>query len=210
MRLPNQISVCILLAAAATSVVAFSVNTNGSSSRVFVATPTTTLPKRKVSDCMTSQSLTLLRPDDSVDEAMRILLQRSVSGAPVVDEHHVLVGIVSSFDFLDKEAFEGAVLPMEGSRDQIEKYVHAAQRICGQTVRDVMSDDVKTLTPDVPMRVAAEIMSKEKLHRLPVVDENNRVVGILSAADVMHDLLNIVQTLPHGRNEEESSQPVSP
>ena len=190
-----------LLILSTTAVSSFSVGGN-TASRVFVATPTTTLPKRKVADCMTSQPLTILKADDSVDNAMHLLLQRSVSGAPVVDDDNTLIGIVSSFDFLDKEAFEGAVLPMEGSRDQINKYVHAAQRICGQTVRDVMSPVVKTLTPDVPMRVAAEIMSQAKLHRLPVVDNDNKVVGILSAADVMRDLLSIVQNLPPGKDDE--------
>lgn len=189
----------------AASVTSFSVG-SGTASRVFVATPTTSLPKRKVSDCMTSVPLTVLKADDSVDEAMRLLLQRSISGAPVVNDDNVLVGIVSSFDFLDKEAFEGSVLPMEGSPDQIEKYVQAAQRICCQTVRDVMSPVVKTLTPDVPMRMAAEIMSQNKLHRLPVVDDNNKLVGILSTADVMRDLIHIVQNLPPAK-EDSSDEP---
>lgn len=178
----------------------FSVS-GGANQRVFVSTPTTPYPKRKVADCMTIDKLTTLRADDSVDHAMKVLLRNSVSGAPVIDDDGILIGIVSNFDFLQKEAFEGALLPMEGSLDQIEKYVHAAQKICGQTVRDIMSPVVKTLTPDVPMRLAAEIMTNAKLHRLPVVDKENRLVGILSAADVMRDLLHIVINLPPGSDE---------
>jgi CBS domain-containing protein len=150
---------------------------------------------------MTPKSLTL-RADDSVDDAMSFLLRHSISGAPVVDANNVLIGFVSSFDFLQKEAFGGALLPMEGSRDQIEKYVQAAQKICGQNVRDIMSPVVTTLTPEIPMREAAEIMSNARLHRLPVVDSDNKVVGILSSADVMRDLLHIVRNLPPGKNEE--------
>jgi CBS domain-containing protein len=195
----------LVIAADVVTVRSFSVSSSTNNQRVFVSTPTTPYPKRKVADCMTSHDLITLNANDSVDEAMGKLLRNSVSGAPVVDHDNVLIGIVSSFDFLQQEAFEGALLPMEGSRDQIEKYVFAAQKICGQTVRDIMSPSVQTLTRDVPMRVAAEIMSTAKLHRLPVVDQKNKLVGILSAADVMRDLLHIARNLPPGKENESES-----
>lgn len=194
--------------------------------------------------------ITTLSPTSSTDEAMALLLVSGLSGAPVVVDvsdddatHKILVGVVSSFDFLQREAFEGSLLPMEGSRANVEKYVHAAQKICGQIVQDIMTpanqvrfvrgskgafdslhgnrwfffapasqiivltpcwcsffgvNQVKTVTPDTPMREAAAIMSESKLHRLPVVDSagGKRLVGVLSSADVMKDLLHIVRNLP--------------
>jgi CBS domain-containing protein len=55
---------------------------------------------------------------------------------------------------------------------------------------------VKTVTPQTSMREAAAIMSELKLHRLPVVDDKGTLVGVLSSADVMKDLLHIVRNLP--------------
>lgn len=90
--------------------------------------------------------ITTLSPTSSTDEAMALLLVSGLSGAPVVVDvsdddatHKILVGVVSSFDFLQREAFEGSLLPMEGSRANVEKYVHAAQKICGQIVQDIMT-----------------------------------------------------------------------
>jgi CBS-domain-containing membrane protein len=94
------------------------------------------------------EDVTALAPMMSTDEAMATLLVSGLSGAPVVDRNRKLVGVVSSFDFLQKEAFEGALLPMEGSRANVVKYVQAAQKICGQVVSDIMTpaDDVSSLS----------------------------------------------------------------
>jgi hypothetical protein len=122
------------------------------SRRVFVSTPVSRFPKRSVADCMTGlEDVTALAPMMSTDEAMATLLVSGLSGAPVVDRDRKLVGVVSSFDFLQKEAFEGALLPMEGSRANVAKYVQAAQKICGQVVSDIMTptDDVRTLLPKI-------------------------------------------------------------
>jgi CBS domain-containing protein len=135
-----------------------------------------------------------------VDESMALLLSRGLSGAPVVDNTNDqrLVGMLTSFDFLQQEAFEGVLLPMEGSLEHVEMYVQAAQRICGQQVADVMTYNPEKITMDTPMRTAAALMTRKRLHRLPVVDTNSggRLVGILSCSNVMKDLLHIVRTLP--------------
>jgi CBS domain-containing protein len=111
-----------------------------SARRVFVSTPVSKFPRRLVGDCMTGlDDVTAIAPMTSTDEAMATLLVSGLSGAPVVDRHKKLVGVVSSFDFLQKEAFEGALLPMEGSRANVARYVQAAQKICGQVVADIMT-----------------------------------------------------------------------
>ena len=169
---------------------------NQSNQRVFVSTPVSKYPKRLVKDCMTTTPLVVLTPSMSVDEAMALLLSRGLSGAPVVDGQDSR-RLVSSFDFLQKEAFEGALLPMEGSPQHVELYVEAAQRICGQQVSDVMTYQPEQTTLDTPMRTAAALMTKQRLHRLPVVDTSTgRLMGILSASDVMRDLLHVVRSLP--------------
>ena len=123
-----------------------------------------------VSDRMTQNPKTL-HPDTSVDEAILTLMKWGVTGAPIVDDltSRKLLGVVSSYDFLQKEAFEGALLPMEGTSQQVEIYVNAATRICGQKVSDIMTTNPRTVSPNDTMRIAAELMSNERLHHLPVV-----------------------------------------
>ena len=177
---------------------AFSLSRNDDFQRIFVGTPIHKL-RRLVSDCMTPRKdLITLTPSSSVDEAMRQLLLKGVSGAPVVDDETgtLLVGVVSSFDFLQKEAGDGALLPISGSFENIEKYIDAAKKICGKRVEDVMSIHSLTIESTSTMRSAAALMAKNKLHRLVVVDDG-KLMGILTTSDVMKDMLHVVSVLPY-------------
>ena len=178
-----------------TPVESFSVGTskNANAGRVFVSTPSKP-NARKVGDCMSTIPHTL-SPDMSVDEAISKLLKLGYSGAPVVDPTSgELIGMVSAFDFLQKEA-GGALLPMEGSLENIEAYVGAAKKIVATTVGDLMtSNRIVTVQPTDSMRDAASVMQGERLHRLPVVDsKTGKLVGMLSSSDVMRDVLTTVQ-----------------
>jgi CBS domain-containing protein len=167
--------------------------------RVFVSTPVSKYPKHKVADCM-SPAQHVLTPNMSVDETMSMLLNNGLSGTTVVNDEQVVIGIVTSFDFLQKEAFEGALLSIEGTAANVERYVEAAKKICGQKVEDVMTKNPTTVTPSTPMREAAALMTAKRLHRLPVVDETGRLVGVLTSADVMRDLLHVVRNLPESKD----------
>lgn len=169
-------------------------NNNPSTSgggRVFVSTPASKFPKKLVKDCMVTPVPYVVTPSTSIDEAMSLFLRHGITGAPVVqydddndNENHfpTLVGMVSTFDFLPREAFEGSLLPMDMTdrQETVKAYVQAAQRICGQTVQDVMtpissSSSLSTqgirsfCYPETPMRQAAAVMTQQKLDQLPVV-----------------------------------------
>ena len=172
--------------------------------RVFVGTPALETA-RLVADCMVQTPKTLLM-HESVDEAISKLLNYGYSGAPVVDDDGNLVGVVSAFDFLQKEA-GGSLLPMEGSSEKIEAFADAAQKIVATSVHELMTVDPITISPSASMREAAMIMTQERLNRLPVVDREGKLIGILSTADVMKDVLGTVKrALP----EQSSSSDLSP
>jgi CBS domain-containing protein len=156
----------------------------------------------QVSDRMT-QSPKILHPGDAVDDAIQTLVALGVSGAPVVgDDGMTLLGVVSAFDFLQKEAFEGVLLDIEGSSEQVTSYINAAKRIIGQKVEDLMTVNPRTVSPNTPMRIAAEIMATERMHHLPVVDDHGHLVGILTPSDVMKDLVHVVRNLPAAPEDE--------
>lgn len=166
-----------------------------STGRVFVSTPVSNFQKKHVADCMSAPSV-VLRPDQSLDDAMSMLLRNGISGAPVLDDEGKVVGMVTSMDFLQKEALEGSLLPMGGSREQVQSYVDAARKICAQRVNDVMSPLVVSVSPKHTMQQASLLMTEHQFTRVPVLDENEKLVGILSASAVMEDLLHIVKNLP--------------
>jgi len=175
------------------SVDAFAKN-NGQ--RVFVSTPVAT--RKLVSECMTPNPKTVTT-STTVDDAMAMLLGLGVNSLPVLDNNYPggkFVGIVQSADFLQKEAGGGSLLPMEGSPDQVEEYVEAAKRICSTTVGDVMTHNPTTIDPNESMRTAATIMAQQRLNQLAVIDDTFSLVGILTTADIMRDLLHVAQTLP--------------
>jgi CBS domain-containing protein len=155
-------------------------------------------------DYMTHSPKTL-QVNESVDDAIAKLLSFGYSGAPVVDSQGSLVGVVSAFDFLQKEA-GGALLPMEGTSDKVDKYMKAAKKIMGSTVADLMTPDPLSVGPHESMRTAAAMMTQERLHRLPVVDSEGDLVGILSTSDVMRDVLYKVRMLEASSSLDETKE----
>ena len=170
---------------------AFSVN------RVFVSTPAQT-QQRLVQDCMTPNPI-CLKSSDSVDEAIQKLLNLGYNGAPVVDPMtRNLVGVISAFDFLQKEE-GGTLLPLfqDGSPQDLQHSADAVRKICATTVKDLMTPNPLTIPPTMSMREAAELMTRDRCHRLCVVDNEGNLIGILATSDVMRHVMKIVrQALP--------------
>jgi CBS domain-containing protein len=66
----------------------------------------------------------------TVDEAVYMLIDLNVSGAPVIDKDSGrLLGIVSTFDFLQQEAGDGALLPIHGTIENVKDYLYKARKV---------------------------------------------------------------------------------
>ena len=147
------------------AVTAFSVsNSKQQQKRIFVGTPTPNHPERTVADCMSTITTVQLTPSQSADEAIASLLSNHLAAAPVINPENKkqLVGIVTSYDFLQREAFEGAVVPLDSSDgpENVESYAAAARKICARRVSDVMTENPQTVEPSVGMRVVAAKMAR--------------------------------------------------
>mmetsp|Transcript_32459 Transcript_32459/g.54325 ORF Transcript_32459/g.54325 Transcript_32459/m.54325 type:complete len:207 (-) Transcript_32459:194-814(-) len=171
----------------------------GHVSRIFVSTPTKA-NARRVKDCMTPNPITL-KTTDTVEKAISVLLSNSFNGAPVIDPvTGNLVGVISAFDFLSKEE-AGALLPFEaGDLEEQQEMAMMARRIVATTVGDLMSEAALTVSMDMTMKDAAELMIKDRCHRLCVVDDDNNLVGVLATSDVMRDAISVLQALPAARD----------
>lgn len=130
-----------------------------------------------IREFMTTHLVTL-KPDMPIFEAIALLLKHKISGAPVVDEHKHLLGMLSEKDCL-------AVFANEAFFSES----------AGGPVADYMTNSVMTVDPDDEVFKAADIFLKQSFRRLPVV-EDGKVVGQISRRDVLVASLHIVEASP--------------
>lgn len=146
-------------------------------------------------DLMNSE-VTLIPRDMGMQAAARRLGQMHISGAPVVDEQGRCVGVLSSNDFVSCCA---------ANRTRCAK--HRTEANCGPCmfpdcvssewqmlpmtenvegmVRDLMSPDPVTATPETPIAQLAQMMMDAQIHRIIIVDNQHRPVGVVSTIDIV-------------------------
>ena len=118
-----------------------------------------------VKEFMTKDVLTL-HLDPPILRAVRMLRQANVTGAPVLDEHGRLVGILTEKDCM---------------RVVLDSAYHGMP---GGFVEDYMSSNPESVSPDETLIQLAQLFINGRFHRFPVVD-NGRLIGIISRRDVM-------------------------
>ncbi len=134
-----------------------------------------------VLDAMSTDVLTV-GPDESLKGAARMMLARGVSGLPVVDDDNTLIGIVTEADFVRQEA-ERSLHTRRRLLDAV--FGDSDTREHGETVRDVMTASPLVVTADARIAEAARIMNERGVKRLPVVDREGTLIGIVSRADIV-------------------------
>jgi CBS domain-containing protein len=147
----------------------------------------------KVKDVMTSPVVSV-EPDSSVLQAVRIMLQRHISGLPVIDKEGRLVGIVTEGDFLRR-----AETGTQRQRPRWLEFLLGPGRLAeeytrshGRKVQDIMTADPVTVTEEEPLNVVVGLMEKRHIKRVPVV-RGNEVVGIVSRANLVHALAGLAR-----------------
>jgi CBS domain-containing protein len=124
----------------------------------------------RVADVMQKDVRTILE-DAPVSEAIMLLADGHVSGLPVLNAQHQLVGLISATDILAAEAetSDGAALQ---------------QVVTNTLVQDLMTALPKTIEPDAAVKLAAQEMLYLDVHRLLVV-QNGELLGVISQSDIV-------------------------
>jgi len=136
-----------------------------------------------VQDVMTTDVVAVTQ-DASFKDIATMLGRHRVSAFPVVDDQGKVIGVVSEADLLPKEALvAGAGLPP--GRLSVMLHHKEFSKAGGVTAADVMTRPAITVTADEPVTNAARLMYSCKVKRLPVVDPDGHLVGIVSRADVL-------------------------
>ncbi len=152
-----------------------------------------TTPSSTAADVMTS-AVVSVRPETSVRDVARLLLDAHISAVPVVGADGALIGMVSEGDLLgrsdgDRLAGQEWWLAIMAKPGQMEAAVTEAAVV--RPVRDVMHVPVVTIAAEAPVREAAEMLRTHGIKRLPVM-RGGRMVGIVSRAD----LLRAIESAP--------------
>lgn len=123
--------------------------------------------------------VTSVKPRDTALHARELMEQRRVNQLPVVVDGR-LVGIVTDRDLRD--AFPSVFASAESARRR-RRAIEADPATI--PVEDVMTHEVRTLTPEALLVDAARVMRRERIGALPIVDKGGKLVGILTRSDLL-------------------------
>jgi acetoin utilization protein AcuB len=119
--------------------------------------------------------------DVSITEALRVMRRNQVRRLPVLDREDKMVGIVSEKDLLYASPSPATSLSIYEMHDLLSRL----------RVSELMTTDLITVTPDIPLEEAALIMADNKIGGLPVV-ENGNLVGIITETDIFKVFLELL------------------
>jgi CBS domain-containing protein len=142
-----------------------------------------------IADVMT-RDVIWVAPDTSVQEVAKLLFERHISGAPVVNADGALVGIVSEGDLIRHAGAVGDSGPRswwlrffsdtaQGAAEYVKTH--------GRTAADVMTRQPITIPPDARLADVARLLEKHRIKRVPVV-EGGRLVGIVTRSNLLQGL----------------------
>ena len=133
-----------------------------------------------VEEWMTSDVITVT-PDVSIMKAARIMKDSNIRRLPVVDSEGSLVGIVSDRDIRDASPSKATTLDM-----------HELNYLLSELkVKDIMTKKPKSAKRDSPVEALALMMVKYNFGGVPIVDDHNKVCGIITDSDIFQVLTSI-------------------
>ena len=118
----------------------------------------------KVKDCMCYE-VAYLTPNSTVEDCAKLMCSKHVGCIPVCDASKKVVGLVTD-------------------RDVILRSIACNKDIKTTPISDIMTCNVCSCGPDEEINEAEKKMADEQIRRLPVVDENNKIIGIITLGDL--------------------------
>lgn len=143
----------------------------------------------KVKDVMTKEVKSIL-PEMNVKEALELLLKMRISGLPVIDEQDKILGMFTEKDVL------GRILPTY--LDRVGRFVYTQDpkgvkikvaELDNLKVKEIMRREVVTVGEDTALTEVARIMLTQKIRRIPVLNKEGKVAGIVAREDVVKGLI---------------------
>ncbi|KAA8531673.1 hypothetical protein F0562_006610 [Nyssa sinensis] len=160
-----------------------------------------------VGDFMTGkEDLHVVKPSTTVDEALEALVENRITGFPVIDDDWKLVGLVSDYDLLALDSISGggridtSMFPEVDStwkvcKNHLNLTFNEVQKLLsktnGKVVGDLMTPAPVVVRESTNLEDAARLLLETKYRRLPVVDGDGKLVGIITRGNVVRAALVI-------------------
>ena len=117
--------------------------------------------------------LVTLYPHDTLDKAIELLVERRITGIPIINKNRTLAGIITEKDILNYMMEQNAVIPLTDSN------------LCEHTVFHAMTSDVVTFNEETPVSEICQCLARHEFRRVPIVDANEKLVGIITRRDLI-------------------------
>jgi len=136
-------------------------------------------------------------PETTIVDAANTMLQKHVSGLPVVDAAGKLVGIISEGDFIRRSE-----IGTQRKRGRFLKFILGPGqeaidfvREHGRKIAEIMTPEPITIGEDTPLEEIVQLMEKNNVKRLPVT-RGNKIVGIVSRSNLLQAVASVAREIP--------------
>lgn len=156
------------------------------------------LPDLRVGDVMSADP-DAVGPDTPIAEVVERLVARDYTALPVVDAERRVLGVISDGDMLRAGLTRLSVSVHKVVGPELVREYLATLKSTGGTVRQAMRTPAVTVAPGTPLAEAAHLMHGRDLKRLPVVDAEGRLVGVIGRLDILQSIATgyARRTTPH-------------
>ena len=143
-----------------------------------------------VTEIMSSPAITL-SPETTVEDAISVLVENGIHGAPVVNAEGRLIGLLDDDDLIVSEArlhapttieILGAYIPLPGD---LRRFNEEVRQALGRTVDEVMSEDAPSVTTTGTVEDVATLFHDRGVSRIAVTDDGGQVVGVVTRGDLV-------------------------
>ncbi len=145
------------------------------------------LSQLRVKDVM-SKDVVAINPDDTLHEALDLICENRVSALPVVDSHGHCIGMLSTSDLINLTHELDDELQNLGRTSEMKPQwliEQLAEALGSERVSEQMTPNAETIDQELTVCDAAAMMMRNRVHRLPVIDRNKKLLGIISTMDIM-------------------------
>ncbi len=162
---------------------------------------------RRVKDVM-SRDVVSVHPRDSIHEALALMAENRVAALPVTDSHRRCAGMISTSDVIDLTHELDEELTGLGRVDGRVQQWFVEKLSAGledHEVGQLMTQNVASVGPETLLTQAAHEMRRHRVHRLPVLDSQQRLLGIVSTMDILDAFVEGSNGLAPDQGKEQAS-----
>ena len=143
-----------------------------------------------------TKNVVAVKESESIKHLFKLMDKGGILGVPVVDDELHVVGIVTESDLI--EHFTTIKAPRSVNLlggivylDNVAEFNEQLKDHCAETVKGLMNKDVITVSESSSLLKIINMMSENKISRLPVVDGKKKLVGIITRSDIVHELAKV-------------------